>query len=322
MRPIPDQEHINLLRAHLERQYGVRVASLTPLDLRTFDTMLEDGRRWVTRVFPQTRPLACAENDAAVLRSLAGQGFPAERLADAAPVSSLAGRGILVTEYVDGTTPDADSATLQAAGALLAQVHCLPLAVSPSEAEAGALHHYVHAGGGPRDELASATSWLNVIAERVPVRLRAPLDALYRQLAEADTCQGLPLALIHPDPVLKNMLATSDRGLVLIDWTGVGRGPRLCSLAVLLWSGSLQPGGWSPARVDAIVAGYRAHVTLEPEEVARLAAVMRNRPLIFACGRYRRAVLQGSIPTGDEWWWPDGALADAIAERARPTLIE
>jgi Ser/Thr protein kinase RdoA (MazF antagonist) len=113
------------------------------------------------------------------------------------------------------------------------------------------------------------------------------------------------------------VIATPDARLVLIDWTGAGRGPRLGPLAVLIWSGALEKGGWSPERVDAVVAGYRSHVHLQEDELERLADVMRVRPLIFACWRYRHAILAGKQPDGTEWWWPSDELVEKIAARAR-----
>jgi len=43
------------------------------------------------------------------------------------------------------------------------------------------------------------------------------------------------VALIHPDFVQANLIASPDRGLVMIDWTGARRRPRR-SLAFLLFA--------------------------------------------------------------------------------------
>lgn len=307
------EEHF---RAHLEERYGVRVMNIQRLDRGVVNVNLQDGRRWIVRIFPAWRALEQAEGDAAILQFLEQQGFPAERCADAEPVSALYGRGILVTEYIKGKSVEPDLPMLRKLGELLARLHMLPVENGATAREAGALHHYSRSGGGPQHELAAAASWLAEIEQQVPEQGRMLFESLREQVAHADNCLDLPTALIHPDPVLKNVLITGDNEPVFIDWTGAGCGPRLASFAVLLWSCALKRGGWSPRRVDAVVAGYRSHIQLEERELARLAAVMRIRPLVFACRRYRYALTAQQPPDGSEWWWLDDELVQAIAARA------
>ena len=221
-----------------------------------------------------------------------------------------------MTEYVDGIKAEPTPPTLTAMGELLGRLDTLPPGSGGVAREAGSLHHYSVRGGRPKVELDIAVSWLDEVEGMVPAENRALLESLREQVLRDDDYSGLPESLIHPDPVLKNAIATPDAGLVLIDWTGAGRGPRLASLAVLLWSGALNEGGWSPERVDAMVAGYRTHVQLQENELARLADVMRIRPLIFACRRYQRAIESGKTPVGTEWWWPSNELVQAISARA------
>jgi thiamine kinase-like enzyme len=166
------------------------------------------------------------------------------------------------------------------------------------------LHHYSRREGKPRNELDAAISWLDAVEAKVPAKNLTLLKSLREQVAQADGCHDLPEALVHPDPVLKNLIATPDSKLVWIDWTGAGRGPRLASLALLIWSSALDKGGWSPQRVDAIVAGYRTHVQPQEKELSRLNAAMRIRPVVFACWRYRHAILTEKVPDGSEWWLP------------------
>jgi len=66
--------------------------------------------------------------------------------------------------------------------------------------------------------------------------------------------------------------------MVLVDWAGAGRGPRLWSLAFLLFTEAAK----EPRRAGAVLLGYREHVTLEAEELDRLGAVARSRPLILS----------------------------------------
>ena len=312
MQGTPDTDREEYFRAHLKQRYGVDVETMERLDRGVLDVPLQDGRRWIVRIFSPERALEQVEADAAVLQFLEQQGFPAERCADAHPVSVLGGRGILVTEYIEGVRPTPDERMLTAIGEMFGRLNTLAVDGAAAR-EAGSLHHYVRNGGGPASDLAAASTWLTAIEDRVPAQQRPRYDALREQVANADTCHDLPLALIHPDPVLKNLLVTSSNDLVMIDWTGAGRGPRLASLASLIWSYSLGQGGWSPRRVDAVVAGYRAHIRPEEQELARLEAVMRNRPLVFACWRYRHALLADKVPDGSEWWWPSDELVQVVA---------
>lgn len=316
MRDVTDDDKQHLLRAHLEERYGVRVGGLKRLDRGVFAISLQDGRRWIARIFPEKRPVEQVVADAAVLRFLEQHDFPAERCADTAPVTILYGRGILVTEYVAGATPDSSERTLRAYGDMLGRLTTLPAENGAVMRPAGALHHYAQGAGSPRNELTAAASWLTAIEDRVPSQSRPAYDSIRERIAQADDCHDLPESLIHPDPVLKNLLATPGGDLVMIDWTGAGRGPRIASLAVLIWSSALQKGSWSPRRVAAVVAGIQTYTQLEEGELERLAGVMRNRPLVFACWRYRHAILAGHVPDGTEWWWPDDALVQAIASHA------
>jgi len=101
---------------------------------------------------------------------------------------------------------------------------------------------------------------------------------LARELADADDGDGLPAALIHPDFVLANVIASAERGMVLVDWTGAGHGPRAWPLAFLLYA----EGAKNPPRADLVVAGYRRQVSLEPEEIERIPAMMWVRPVVLA----------------------------------------
>jgi Ser/Thr protein kinase RdoA (MazF antagonist) len=305
------------LRRYLERHYGIHILGLSRLERGVYRVDRQEGKSWVARVFPAERPVELVRGDAEVLRFLEEHGFPAERCACADPVSAPGGRGILVTEYIDGTAAEPSQSTLRALGELLGRLDTLPSGSGGVAREAGSLHHYSVRGGGPSVERNIAVSWLDEVDGMVPAQSRTLFQSLREQVLRDDDYSGLPESLIHPDPVLKNAITTPDSGLVLIDWTGAGRGPRLASLAVLLWSGALKEGGWSPEGVDAMVAGYRSHVQLQEKELVRLADVMRIRPLIFACWRYRRAVASGKPPNGTEWWWPDNKLVEAIAARAR-----
>ena len=263
------------LPAQLEARYGIQVARLTELDLGVYRVGRRDGPDWVARVFAADRPLAAAEGDAALLRRLEQQQFPAERCAAREPVFTHEGQGVLVTRYVAGTRADGSRQTFGQLGGLLGRLHLLP---ADHARDGGGWHHLVHQGS-PAAEMATARSRLEASAPGLPADQRPLLAALLAELDRADDCADLPQALIHPDFVPANAILTPDGRLVLVDWTGAGRGPRLYPLAFLLWAAGCR----GPSRLDAVVAGYREHVTPGDGEIGRLAGAIWARPLILAC---------------------------------------
>jgi Ser/Thr protein kinase RdoA (MazF antagonist) len=307
---------LELLRIYLEKHYKIRIASMSRLDSGVYLVDRKDGPKWVARVFAKERAVERVQGDAKVLQFLEKNEFPAERCANSNPVSEPRARGVLVTEYVEGIVAEKNKSTLRAFGELMGRLNALPSGSSDIVREAGALHHYAMNEGSPRNELDAALSWLDDVEDRVPSQNRTLHKTLREQVEHIGDCHDLPKSLIHPDPVLKNVIATPN-GLVVIDWTGAGRGPRLASLAFLIWSGALIDGKFLRQNVDAMVAGYRSHVELEENELARLVDAMRIRPYVFACWRYRHAMSKGQPPSGKEWWWPSEGLTQEIAASAR-----
>jgi len=267
---------IDSLPAHLESRHGIEVAQITELDLGVFRVDRHDGPAWVARIFPAARPLEEVEGDARILRGLERRGFPAERCAAADPVSVHEGQGVLVTELVEGTRARGGGRTFAWLGGLLGGLHAASAATVAGLREGGAWHHLC-LRGGPGDEIAAALALLDEYA----ARLDPPAAPLHRRLREAvagaDACQGLPEAILHPDFVPANALVGADQHLVLVDWTGAGRGPRLWSLAFLLWAA----GAWDLRFVDSVVSHYARRVQLLPEEISRLEAAVRARPLVL-----------------------------------------
>ncbi len=113
--------------------------------------------------------------------------------------------------------------------------------------------------------------------------------------------------------MLANVVATPG-GMVLVDWAGAGRGPRAWSLAFLLYA----EGAKDLRRVDVVLAGYRRHVTLEEEELGRLAAIAQARPLVLSVWSVctGRATPTEALAHAAE----AKTLAEAIAARARAAL--
>jgi Ser/Thr protein kinase RdoA (MazF antagonist) len=268
------------LAEHLRSVYGVDVSGLSELDRGVHRVRVDGGPDWVARTFDGARPPAAVRDDAAILRRLADAGFPAERLAADDAVTTLGETSVLVTRFVAGPRPTGGRAWA-ILGALLGGLHSSPADWAPP---GGGWHHL--AAGTPRDEIAAATELLERVSEDAPVAQLAPLGTLLDELERLDDGADLPHALVHPDFVPVNAIEDeradpqqSGRGVVVVDWTGAGRGPRLWSLAFTLWAA----GGRSPKLVDAIVSRYRRRITPEPEELERLAAVMSARPLLLDC---------------------------------------
>ncbi len=300
---------LDRLPAHLESRYGIQVARLTELDLGVFRVGRRDGPSWVARVFPAARPVDGVEGDAEILRFLSQQDFRSERCARPQPVSVHEAQGVLVTEYAEGTKARGDERTFHRLGDLLGALHTLPAAPAAMAREGGAWHH-LSFDGGPRAEVTAAMSLLAATEHRVRSEEQALYQELRGELERAEDCHDLPHTLIHPDFVPANVITSRGGDLTLVDWAGAGRGPRISSLGFLLWAA----GGHDLARVDAVVAGYRSHVRLEPAELARLAGAIRLRPLIFDCWRFGtgRKELPGvlrELPATRD-------LAEAIAARA------
>ena len=94
-------------------------------------------------------------------------------------------------------------------------------------------------------------------------------------------------------------------------WTGRGRGAALACGPSPSCCGAP---GQDLGRVDRVVAGYRRHVRLSPEELERLPAMVKGRPLVLrawelALGRRSVAEIAAAVTEADE-------LARAVTERA------
>jgi Ser/Thr protein kinase RdoA (MazF antagonist) len=275
------REGVDGLGGHLESAYGIQVAAIEGLDVGTYRVDRRDGASWVARLSPAVRPLEWARGDAEILRELAGLGYPSERLAAAEPVSVHEGQPLLVTAFEPGVPRSQRREAIRRAGGLpalgwlLGRLHSLPVDGANGR-QGGAWHHL--ADGAPPEELAAVAELLEG-AKRPAVRAAAPRhDALVDAVGRLDDGAALPQALVHPDFVMANVVAPPAGGLVLVDWTGAGRAARAWSLAFLLWSVGF---GGDLARVDRVVAGYRRHISPEPEELERLEALVRTRPVVF-----------------------------------------
>jgi len=93
------------LLAHLRGRYGTDAVAKTKLGQHNDHVFRIDrrgGDPWIARVFPPARPRAGVEGDAAILRSLERQDYPAERLAVDDATSAFDASSVLVTRFILG----------------------------------------------------------------------------------------------------------------------------------------------------------------------------------------------------------------------------
>jgi len=297
---------VDLLGGHLENWYGIHVVRTTRLDAGVIRVERRDGPTWVARLFVAGRARSRTDGDAEVLRFLERQNMQAERCAHPEPVSTLDGRAVLVTEYVDGRAPANTPTVRRNLGGLLGRIHSMQTEPGPTQRPAGSLHHLPDYEGAPGEDLVAARALLADLDGRVPPEHQQVYETLQVLLAKGDTGHGLPERFVHPDPARTNVLATAD-GLVLVDWAGAGTGPRLASLAVLLH-------GAGPEHVADVLAGYRAHVGLTADEVDRVEGVLWIRPLWLACWQCWLAVVSAKVQRA---FLPDPERIAAIADQVR-----
>lgn len=301
------------LAAHLEAQYGIRIASLASIDddpktrprgswpghyPSTLFLKRMDGPPWIARIFssPADR-VSRVQGDADVLRFLAAQGFPAERLAHPEPVSVFNGSGVIVTEFIEGGRPDEPEIQYEL-GSLLGRLHSLPAADGAlarpggSDESGGGLHV-----GRPKEDLAAAMGFLVGVEDDVAPEGREDFELLRDRVENADDAEGLPEAFTHGNYHAWSAVGTPG-SLVITGWAGSGRGPRLPALAWLLTTAAES----DLTFVEAAIRGYSDYIRLSDEEVERLPGVLAMKPLWLSCFQYRQAVRNGTTPTREHGW--------------------
>jgi Ser/Thr protein kinase RdoA (MazF antagonist) len=314
--PAPDR-----LLGHLRDHHGIDPVAATKLSVHNtyvFRIDRNDGAPWIARAYPPARPRSGVEGDAAILRFLERNDYPAERLAVDDAVSDFDGGAVLVTGFIEGAPLPAGADQFAMMGDLLGRLHALPLDESISR-PGGADGQDPSREGSPRQDLLAALSFLDSVDTKVAAADRERFDQLRDQVRSADDGSGLPEGLLHGNLLhaVSHAIVT-ERGPVTFNWMASGRGPRLADFAWLLWG----TGAWSPRRpdpecLDAAVGAYRQHIELTHEELDRLEAVMYIRPLCLVGFGYRRALTNGV--TYDEWGFiepPEYFSATATAARA------
>src|SRR6202050_414513 len=289
--------------AHLRDRYGIDPVAATKLSVHktyVFRIDRDDGSPWVGRAFPPARPRAGAGGDAAILRFLERQDYPADRLAVDDAVSDFDGSAVLVTRFVEGVQLPDGAAKFAMMGELLGRLHALAHDDSVGR-PGGASGEDPGREGTPRQDLLAALSFLDAVDTKVAAAERERFEQLRDQVRSADDGHGLPEGLLHGNLLhAPDHAVLSEQGPVAINWKASGRGPRLADFAYLMWG----TGSWNPRRpnrewIDAAVHAYRRHVELTDDELGRLEAVMYVRTLYLACFGYRRALTNGQ--TFNEW---------------------
>ena len=317
--PVPDR-----LLAHLRDRYGIDPIAATRLSVhKTYVFRIDrgDGSPWVARAFPPARPRAGVDGDAAILRFLERQDYPAERLAVDDAVSDCDGSAVLVTRFIDGVQLPDDASKFAMMGELLGRLHALPYDDSAG-LPGGSSGEDPSREGAPRQDLLAALAFLDAVDSKVAMAERGRFEQLRDQVRSADDGHGLPEGLLHGNLLhAPDHAVLSEHGPVAINWKASGRGPRLADFAYLIWgTGSWNPRRPNQERIGAAVDAYRRYVKPADDELDRLAAVMYIRTLYLACFGYRRAITNGSAFS--EWGFIEppeyfSATAAAVAAAFR-----
>lgn len=299
--------------SHLRERYGIDPNAATKLSVHktyVFRIDRNDGDPWIARAFPPARPRMGVEGDAAILRFLEQNDYPAERLAVDDAVSDYDGCAVLVTRFVESDPLPDGAAKFTIMGDLLGRLHALPLDESVSR-PGGASGEDPSREGTPRQDLLAALSFLDAVDTKVAPAHRELFERTRDQVRSADDGAGLPEALVHGNLLhAPDHAVVSEHGPVAINWKASGRGPRLADFAYLMW------GTWlDQDLIDAGVNAYRRHIQPTDEELDRLEAVMWIRPLYLMGYDYRRNIDKhhgGEV----EWFDPDYISKAAAAVRA------
>jgi enterochelin esterase-like enzyme len=219
----------------------------------------DGGPDLVARAFGAGVEATTVNAAARVLTALAATPFPAERCASDSPVLPLGGgRHLFVTQYVEPTPAPGPGFILAWCAGLLAKLATRPARDLPP---GGGWHRL---GATPSHEIAEAL--------RLGGQLGPSVGELIDTLADADDGTGLPEALIHADLTPPNAVPRGDRPPVIIDWIGVGRGPRVWPLAFLLFAAG-------PRGARRCLDRYTRSTSLSEEELRRLPGMLITRPL-------------------------------------------
>jgi Ser/Thr protein kinase RdoA (MazF antagonist) len=213
----------------------------------------------VVRAFGDAVSRRALDTTVGVLERLAQTPFPSERCPTAAPLLAAGqGRHLLVTEYVEPSPAPSQGFLLAWCAGLLGRLATRGgLSLPPG----GGWHRL---GITPSEEIDEAL--------RLGGEIGAPVDEALELLANADDAAGLPESIVHADLTPPNAVPQGKQAPIIVDWVGVGRGPRIWPLAFLLYAAG-------PHAAPLVADRYARSVTLTDEEWRRLPGVMLARPL-------------------------------------------
>ncbi|MDY7101454.1 MAG: phosphotransferase [Actinomycetota bacterium] len=192
--PMPEERSTNVdlrasaaIVAHVAAAHAAEIVGVDPF----FDEPEMSVRRlhrarggpWVAQVFEPAQPFERVRGDGAVLTFLACQRILAEPVASARDQGlavEVGRRGVLVTRGVSDRDPRIDRRRLEALGDQLGRIHAM---------DAGDdVHTSRTAGSLPTEDLATARSRLDAIADRLPPRYEPVYEALVEAIGHTDDC--------------------------------------------------------------------------------------------------------------------------------------
>jgi homoserine kinase type II len=233
--------------------------------------------RWFLRL-AEGKTEADVAFEAEVMRFLFDAHFPVPRLvlaADGRPWTEVAGRQAMLFVSVPGEAVDRAGASPDRCRRVGEQL--------------GRLHELSSGFTGERDNPfgpGQVAGWLSVVAgaDGLDAEVRAALPMLREELAAAARLPGAPRGLCHGDLFIDNVLWVGERISYVLDWEMACIAPFAYDLAVAIdaWCFTDRH---EPARVRALLDGYRSRRRLEVETVEALPAWARWAALRFAASR-------------------------------------
>ncbi len=234
--------------------------------------------------------------EAEVLRFLAASRYPVPRLHpadDGRPFAAVAGKQAMLFSY--------------AAGEEISRAQAGPERCRRVGEQLGRLHELSSGFGGDRPNPYApprVRGWIEALRPDGggDPEVRAALPLLEEELALAEALPAAPRGLVHGDLFVENVLWIGDRVSHVLDW-------EMSCVDALAWDLGVAVNAWcwvdghghDPARVRALLEGYRSRRRLEPETVEALHAWTRYAALRFAASRIHGFLLAGVGPERLTW---------------------
>jgi homoserine kinase type II len=233
--------------------------------------------RWFLRL-AEGKTEADVAFEAAVMAWLLEAHFPVPRLVlslDGRPFTEVAGRPAMLFAFAPGEAVDRAGAGPDRCRRVGEQL--------------GRLHDLTAGCTGERDDPhgpARVAGWLEAIAASpgLDAEARAALPLLREELAASRSLPGAPRGLCHGDLFIDNVLWVGDRVSYVLDWEMACTAPFAWDLAVTIEAWCYTD-HHDPARVRALLEGYRGKRRLEAETVEAMPAWARFAALRFAVSR-------------------------------------